>query len=314
MEYAGLLQKYKLNRPPTDEEWALRLDQKKRLEVAPHYDLSVIKINSTYMEIVDKYYGSKGELTFALLSFMLLAMLFGIQSITFNLDHYFNGGGPLTDREHGLQLFFDLLYFGGIVAALTWLLRKESFRYTHYPIRFNRKDRMVYVFRLDGTVLSVPWDNVFFTIGRGNRGIYQHWDVRGHILAQGEDKALIMETFSLSYWEVAHEPVRAFWEFIRRYMEEGPQEAYKQLEMCVPVDNRYEPFRFGFEKLVGNAHGFPLGQLFLLPYFFLTSLARYFAMQTSDIPVWPKSVEEACPIDPADPYIKDERINPEGLR
>lgn len=44
--------------------------------------------------------------------------------------------------------------FVSLVAAGIYLFTRDAFTYTHYPIRFNRKNRQVYVFRLNGTVLK----------------------------------------------------------------------------------------------------------------------------------------------------------------
>jgi hypothetical protein len=71
----------------------------------------------------------------------------------------------------------------------------ESFAFTHYPIRFNRKTRMVHLFRTNGTVVSVPWDRVFFTMGHMTQ--WNEWEVRGHVLKPDNDT--IQETFALSF-------------------------------------------------------------------------------------------------------------------
>jgi hypothetical protein len=73
---------------------------------------------------------------------------------------YFRGRRLPAGQRTGHGLLFGLL-----ALALIWLLRKESFAYTHYPMRFNRKTRTVHVFRPNGTVLSVPWDQLYFTLG-----------------------------------------------------------------------------------------------------------------------------------------------------
>jgi hypothetical protein len=41
---------------------------------------------------------------------------------------------------------------------------------------------------------------------------------------------------------------------------------------------------------------------------------RWFAMRTSKVPVWPNEIEDICPAEPGDPYMKDARINPPDLR
>ncbi|TCS33316.1 hypothetical protein EDC30_11771 [Paucimonas lemoignei] len=63
MDYTGLISKYPVERPLSKEERSDQLKQKQRMEVMPHYDLSVIKINSTFVESVDKFYSYRGILT-----------------------------------------------------------------------------------------------------------------------------------------------------------------------------------------------------------------------------------------------------------
>ena len=63
MEYSGLIEKYKVDRSLSDEERALRLLQDVRLAVEPHYQLSVIRMNSTFLESVDKWFAWRGMIT-----------------------------------------------------------------------------------------------------------------------------------------------------------------------------------------------------------------------------------------------------------
>ncbi|EST58337.1 hypothetical protein K151_1074 [Proteus hauseri ZMd44] len=67
MDIYGLFPQFKLNRPLNDRERATQLDQTVRLDFEPDqlmFDLKVIEINSHYLETVDKYYSSKGYLSF----------------------------------------------------------------------------------------------------------------------------------------------------------------------------------------------------------------------------------------------------------
>ena len=63
MDYFGLIQKFKINRELTDEERTNQLKRKQRLEVVPTYGLAVTRMNSTFLESVDKFYGDKGFLS-----------------------------------------------------------------------------------------------------------------------------------------------------------------------------------------------------------------------------------------------------------
>ena len=48
------------NRPLTPEEEINKIDQKVQINLEPHYQLSVIKMNSSYLESVDRQFGERG--------------------------------------------------------------------------------------------------------------------------------------------------------------------------------------------------------------------------------------------------------------
>ena len=81
MDYYGLYPKFKVNRPLNEKEKSYQLHQKKCVKLTDEKtiisDVSVIKVNSTYLEVVDKYYEQKGIVgsvtVFGL--FILLGML-----------------------------------------------------------------------------------------------------------------------------------------------------------------------------------------------------------------------------------------------
>lgn len=194
-----------------------------------------------------------------------------------------------------------------------WLLSKDCFSLTHYPIRFNRKKRMVHAFHADGTVSSTPWDEVYFTLCNVKQ--LHEWEVHGHILEPGT--STVKKIFSLSYTgplnpgDICPGPsgpskfdfVRAHWEFIRRYMEEGPEAVSSQVQFCMPLDGRREGVRVGAERIFANFASVPVPlYLMIWPFCALVSALRIFAMRTSKVPVWPENVEADCEIEEEDPY------------
>jgi hypothetical protein len=152
---------------------------------------------------------------------------------------------------------------------------------------------------------------LFFTVGRCNRffGI-QTWDVRAHVLAS--DGTTVRETFSLAMASESQGDVLVYWEYIRRYMEEGPSAVILRTPVYLPISERRETWRFGLMRL---ALDLPWAAVLviMLPFYFLMSLGRWFAMRTSKIPVWPKEVEDVCRVEPNDPYGRDARDNPPNL-
>ena len=306
MEYSGLIQKYKINRPLTEEERELHLKQKQKLDVVPHYAFSVIKLNSTYMEMADKYFGWRGFLTLGIIPCIFGAFFaLYIALMVLFVDSTREVGAKQSEAI--LVGLFMLAIALPLVVGTIWVLRKEAFHLTHFPIRLNRKTRMLHIFRPDrsGTILSVPWDEVFFTLCKGQ--VLGHWDIRGHVLQA--DKVTVKESFALGMPWPEQDVLRQNWEFIRRYMEHGPQGIVDLIPMYLPIATHREPWVSGLQRLLLIVSGSVVGHTILLPFFILCSFGRVIANRTSRIPQWPAEIEATSQIDPGDPFERDERNN-----
>jgi hypothetical protein len=306
MDYVGLIGKYRINRPLGELERAQQLKQKQRLNVEPHYQPSVIKMNSTYLESVDKWFGSKGFITGIAIIIALMSVGGpGWLSMQFLLGAF---GVMPSSADFGSLLAYGIsmsVFVAALGCIAVWFFRTESFAYTHYPIRFNRKTRTVHVFRTDGTVMSVPWDQVFFTLLQVDH-FHGFWNVMGHILA--EDSCTVEESFALGISDIQTPSVilQSHWEFVRRYMEDGPETITGQVQFCLPISERRESLTVGIRRLfVNNFTISPVLWLILVPlmsFDFLMIPFRFIAMRTSKIPQWPEEVESTCAIEPDDPY------------
>ncbi len=308
MEYTGLIRKYPINRFLTDQERERQLRRGERLDVEPAYQLSTIRMNSTFVELVDKFFEWKGFLTaFAIvIAVMFVAGLsaMGVSSIIDGSIHEF--------WPHLIGMFLVLVV--PILFVALWMFGKDACAYTHYPIRLNRKTRMVHVFRIDGTVLSVPWDEVFFCIGSLPQ---YNWEIQGHVL--DADGKTVRETFAfpqIAAGRSESELLKHYWEFVRRYMEDenlAPIHAHAQY--VLPISDKRESFRMGWERrryLVGSVP-FPL-QWLMLAIYVITYPGRWIAMRTSMLPKWPEEIEATCRVEAGDPFVRDARDNPVGLR
>lgn len=301
----GLIWKYRINRPISREDHKLQLKQQVRADVDPADQLALIRINSTFLESVDKYFSWKGWLTFVMLVALVL-LLVPIALLGAFVRDAFTPDGPEAIHVFSLAALVLFIVVPMAVACI-WALRKDSFRFTHYPIRLNRKSRTVHVFRLDGTVLTVPWDEVLFTLGREDSFLMrgpQFWEIQGHVLDQ--DGLTVRETFAFHDVE-GPEVVRRHWEFLRRYMEDGPEDLVNRIQHYAPVDRRRETFREGLRRIFANDSGFLWAQIMAAPINFLIACGRWVAMRTSKIPQWPPEVEAACRVEPGDPYERDAR-------
>lgn len=310
MNYSGLYIPYKLNRSLTEKEHNGQFRQGKWRKVKCVMDEdSVVRMNSIYLETVCKYYQGNGIassllsiLTFGILLMVVYGVSYAIYATLFE-GRPFHWGGIIV-----ITIFTVFAEF-----FLMRLLNNEWFRKTHYPIRFNRRNQMVYVYQVNGLILTVPWSQVFFTSAM-SRGAMSEWGIDGHILA--DDGETVINTFSLAISVMGGKKLlNEYWEFIRCYMEEDcVADLANIVTLCPPVENRKEGYIFGLQYLLKiNSR---LEWIFLpimFPLGLLASVARYVAMQTSKIPQWPQEVLDACQIDPDDPVNVSAANNPEHL-
>ena len=82
METTGLLRRYPVGRFLSNREENSRLKQKERLDLNPNSWLSTVRLNSTYLELVDKFYDGKGFLSLVMLT-ILLSMSFFMLAIIY---------------------------------------------------------------------------------------------------------------------------------------------------------------------------------------------------------------------------------------
>ncbi len=292
----GMVTDFKVNRPLSEQEKTSHLAVKKKHSNEAHYALSLLKVNSTFAESVDKFYGVRG---FVAMGGGSVAIMFLGALIAFS---------TLVDENTPYWFYFVHVASLGMIGVATYLFTRDAFTYTHYPIRFNRKNRSVYVWRRDGTVLKAAWDSLYFTIyghSVGFRDLY----VVGHVLA--EDRNTVKETFALSMCKAGvsgEGDLRTHFEFYRRYMEQGLSSElldHTRARWLPPLYERRESYWWGLRFQWSSVSAMGVFALPLAPLLLMESLFRWVAMRTSKIPVWPEWVEVECAIEPGDPWVRD---------
>lgn len=328
MKLHNLMFRHPADRPLTELEESLQLRQTQRLNLEPRPQLSVVKLNSTFLELTDSGYNWRGVITW--FSAFAIAILGG--GIGYGAIEHFLGATGLSAEVAKTPLWSVALEVA-FALLVAWMfsipLRLETFSYTHYPIRFNRKARKFYVFRPNGLHLVGSWDDLFFTLFR--TPIWDEWTLVAHVM--GADKKTVVASFTLPATETLmpqdlnpaytnnntvfrqEDCLRGHWEFIRRYMEEGPQGLHHRVKFCIPIAERRETFRFGLERLFANLSSAPkIAILALSPLILLVSPFRAFAMRTSKTPVWSEDIDAECSVLPGDPYaiqgdIRGDKVN-----
>jgi hypothetical protein len=286
----------KLNRPLNDVERETQMKQGVRQtewdNTQPYYDLSVTRFNSTFVELVDINYPVRGIATF--LNLLAMGMGMGI-ILVISTSEIFNW------TEDALFLIFLPLPL--FLFALYAFLR-ECFAYTHYPVRLNRVNGKVYVWRKKG-VVSYAWKDLHFWKRKYRDAVLEHMDWRANAL--DKDGETVVDSFPIGACDATSETeMRNHFEYFRRYMEEGPKEPYDMLKVCVPVALRKETWFEGYMRtsLTMGPQGW-LGIIMNLWWDIPMSITRFIAMRTSKIPQWPEWVEQECAINPQDPYVRE---------
>jgi hypothetical protein len=292
-----------VDRPLNEYERENRFDLTKPASSRVHYDLSLIKLNSTFVECVDRWYSMRGFVAMAGVGFGGV-ICYGLYAFS-----------VASARRGGIDLVLGLLTIAFL--SMLWFAAKfflsDAFTYTHYPIRFNRQTRQVYAFRRDGTVLKAGWEDFFWTIHKATHMGGGDLNVMGHLL--DKDGVTVKESIALSMVSAGkqgEDKLRFFFEFFRRYMEQGPGPVLEALKpvpliMLPGIDHEKESWFFGWELLTSSLKGMLLLQIVLQVFFFPISLFRWLVMRTSKIPQWPQWVENECRIEPNDMWVRDGR-------
>ncbi|PJX20258.1 hypothetical protein CAP50_12360 [Psychrobacter sp. L7] len=294
------------------------LEKDKTYEVPLHPQQTVVQFNSTYLETTGRNERRRGDAVGwgLCLGFVGVSISNGIlyMIIRFTTD-------------------FDILFLSvGIILALSMLLffvplinalSTELFTTWHYPIRFNRKTRKVYVRQYNRKVEVYNWDDLTFFIAYIN----EDRDIRA--VTFDKDGKTVTGMFALAFQNnVIDQSLISYFEFIRRYME-GNDEQLKEVKEAIryiyPIHKKRETPLMSFKRLILNEVHYdhenieypertfrihPV-QLITLPMLVLRYIGRVISMLTSYQHRFSKAIEAECQIDPNDPYDLNKHL-PEG--
>lgn len=293
----------RIDRPLQDWERQNHLDPSRRIDTPPRPQTNVIRINSTYLEYVDALFSLRGLLAWGGSCIFFITSGLGFTLSLFDTIYNWNIYHKLGQLDGHISTTIFVLIITAPVAWFSWhFARLDYFKHSHFPIRFNRKNQMIYVFRYDGTVLEVPWKNAHFALNKINRGNIS-------VYVMKEDRQTAQEIFQIRNVGGVEKGALQIWEHIRSYMEEGPQRAHAYTTYCLPIADRRESPWISFWALeLMLAPYLPL-QILMSPIFLMVACFRYLAILTCRIPRFPAPIEEACAIEPGDPCVKDWRTN-----
>ena len=295
--FDGWLTRYKVNRPLNKYELSSDLKVLDAINLPP-IDKGVVKMNGSYMEYVDRYFVWRG---WAAMGCIVIAAVCLYFVLLFGLTIYSPIAGRVPSSEQVFDGWFATVLFSLFVIWLCiFAIKKDFFCYTHYPIRFNRKNRKIYIFQHNGPggVIDIDWEKSYWIVGKIRDGWHSSYDLRCHIL---DNDGLIRHTFSVGGESSYRAEILQHWEMIRRYMEESPAALpFPPLHLFTST----EPTLLNcFLIQVGAVSGF--NGLKSLPYLVFGSIWAFFrwiSQKTCRTPRWPAEVEAVCQIAEDDPY------------
>ncbi|WP_353632814.1 DUF6708 domain-containing protein [Pseudomonas vranovensis] len=209
-------------------------------------------------------------------------------------------------EPYGHHLYLAVL-FTSLASLISWFYFKYGFRFTrlemltsrHLLIRFNRKTQQVYLHRPSycGGIVTLPWKGVTSSGSSENTAIADgigvplllYWSPRvtGTLHPEGAwvGKAGNNQT-----------ELRDEWEFIRRFMDEGPQ-GLPRPRITSHFPWPWQAFTPQFE---GLTHYFrrasrttKVGLLLICPAFLIIGLGHWLSLLLCWKPRWPKLIRQA---------------------
>ncbi len=218
----------------------------------------------------------------------------------------------LISDPQRLSLFFPLgvivILGGGVdLFALYSPLMYDWFNYRHAPIRFNRRTRQVHVFYTPrfGGPRSYDWDEIAALIIEGRDKGRQGGRPDYHVLtliAVTPDQKHYYDSVEIGDQIVLYEYCLAWWEYIRRFMEEGsesiPEPDWTLSERLSLRESflRWFPLR---EMRRDHASGLNIRpaivrMVLMSPFLTLFSIGHFISMLTSRHVQWPQEIRQAC--------------------
>ena len=270
---------------------------------------TVVQFNSTYLETTGRNERRRGDAVGWGLALGALALFITSQSkfLFVNLINDFN------------ILILILIIYSAVIMTMFYgllvnVLSTELFTTWHYPIRFNRKTRKVYVRQYNRKVEVYNWDDLTFFIAY----ISEDRDIRA--VTFDKDGETVTGMFALAFQNnVIDQSLISYFEFIRRYME-GDDQQLKEVKEAIryiyPIHKKRETPLMSFKRLILNVlyyshenieypertfRFYPV-ILVILPLLALRYAGRVISMLTSYRHCFSPDIQAECQIDPSDPY------------
>ncbi|MWL90915.1 DUF6708 domain-containing protein [Cupriavidus sp. SW-Y-13] len=281
------------------------MPHEERAAARPIANASVFKKNDTYLEVCGQFEAQRGMFGFAVSVIPLGVIGFlsdGVRILAVSLVKGVTESGDVVASRGATLFVLVLMIF--LLSAVVWavkrlalpLLRKDYFTTRRTLIRFHRVTRKVYVHQPPhaGGINTYDWDDVIATLDD-----HEPEKSSGRLIMGWVDMEAAQARGLIFVGRAAGNAARgrAWWEYIRRYMEEGPDTVptprLRLWKGVWPHMSLLEIFYLYPERLL---HGGPLWWI-LLPCLAPIDLARaalhWIAMLLCVEPKFPPEIEQA---------------------
>ncbi|MGO4004192.1 DUF6708 domain-containing protein [Pseudomonas fluorescens] len=273
---------------------------------------SLYEYNQTYIDVRTPNDEKRGALTlaagsagillismFAVIAMNLLETIIETHASSFPWSAYIFSFVTLPISGTSLYLYFKHAFRH---------LRLEAFTARRLIVRFNRITQRVYLLRPKhlGGVVALDWDKAEVCLdpnmseAQGIGGfVLLGWEKESHGVfdAEGQPK----DDFEITF---VGKPTRntsellAFWEYIRRYMEYGPDAAPRPQQLICKFPWPWHSFKAAWRldsAFVGRPAGwfFILINLLLLPVILIHGFFHWVSLLLCYEPTFPKAIEQA---------------------
>jgi hypothetical protein len=266
----------------------------------------IYRYNESFVEMrCGMFEAHRGYITIISLIFFVF-----IGRLTYGIFEFIVSGPPFYSdnkpENNGVSIFLILLFSSINFFAIfiyfrygLFLSRLEIFTSRHLLIRFNRKTQQVYLHRPKscGGIAVLPWEGI---ISEGasitsdetsglNVSLLLVWP-------SNVTKALHSEIVAVGRRGNSMSELRNEWEFIRRFMDEGPESLPRPhitSHFPWPWQAFVAPLEGLGQYLVNSNKTIKWGMFFLWPAIFVFGFAHWISLLLCWKPRWPKVIREA---------------------
>lgn len=291
---------------PDAKNWGIH----HRVEVEPTDAESLYACNDTYLDVRAAFQEEKrGLITFGFFSLVGVFGYYLFWSLTLNPGFHilFLGTTPWdrpiqTGDYFAVGIFFVLgcgVLYLLVKYAWPWI-RTELFTQRHLVARFNRKTRHVYVNRpgYAGGKVTLAWEAASPAIQPDDP---DHMGMAGFLaVAFPEERSGVdfSDFIFLGRPMRGNREIEGLWEYIRRYMEEGPQAVPRPKRLLPLWPSPVEPVRATFRfmspmwRRSGKVVALMTG-LVLSPLLIFHAFCHWVSLLLCWRPYWPRQMREA---------------------